>query len=183
MFPHRPCPCLRASNGRGLKRTARGWGGLRHPLKFIRRRWFGPATPKSRPALMLSWSGDGATPVLRNINMEASGVFHSLAWADTLVIGGTVDSMLIMPNQDVNSLHPQLGSSAIRTARSGSSVHLDHPASQATTPPASRSTRSADTSRSMSPTLARKACTSMFTVLTQTGSPFTGQLTPLPMVL
>mgnify|MGYP005704503711 FL=1 len=37
--------------------------------------------------------------------MEASGVFHSLAWAeDTLVVGGTVDSMLITPSQDVSIL-------------------------------------------------------------------------------
>ena len=65
-----------------------------------------PATPKSRPALgWITWSGDGATPVLRNVNMEASGVFHSLAWAeDTLVVGGTVDSMLITPSQDVSIL-------------------------------------------------------------------------------
>ena len=65
-----------------------------------------PATPKSRPALgWITWSGDGATPVLRNVNMEASGVFHSLAWAeDTLVVGGTVESMLITPNQDVSIL-------------------------------------------------------------------------------
>lgn len=65
-----------------------------------------PATPESRPVLgWITWTGDGGTPVLRNVQMYAGGVFHSLAWAEqTLVIGGTVESLLIMPNQEVSAI-------------------------------------------------------------------------------
>ena len=66
-----------------------------------------PATPESRPVLgWILWNGDDATPVLRNVQMFASGVFHSLAWADdVLVIGGTVESLVIKANQEVSSIN------------------------------------------------------------------------------
>jgi len=65
-----------------------------------------PATPESRPVLgWILWTGDDATPVLRNVQMFASGVFHSSAWADdTLVIGGTVESLIITANEQVSAI-------------------------------------------------------------------------------
>lgn len=65
-----------------------------------------PATPESRPVLgWILWNGDDATPVLRNVQMFASGVLHSFAWADdTLVIGGTVESLTISPNEEVAAI-------------------------------------------------------------------------------
>ena len=65
-----------------------------------------PATPESRPVLgWILWNGDDATPVLRNVQMFANGVFHSFAWADdTLVIGGTVESLTISPNEEVAAI-------------------------------------------------------------------------------
>ena len=65
-----------------------------------------PATPESRPVLgWILWNGDDATPVLRNVQMFASGVFHSVAQAgDTLVVGGTVESLIITQSEQVSAI-------------------------------------------------------------------------------
>lgn len=65
-----------------------------------------PATPESRPVLgWILWNGDDATPVLRNVQMFASGVFHSVAQSgDTLVVGGTVESLIISPDEQVSAI-------------------------------------------------------------------------------
>ncbi|MEE2973739.1 MAG: hypothetical protein VX831_00710, partial [Candidatus Thermoplasmatota archaeon] len=65
-----------------------------------------PATPESRPVLgWILWDGDDATPVLRNVQMFASGVFHSVAHAgETLVVGGTVESLIITQSEQVSAI-------------------------------------------------------------------------------
>ena len=65
-----------------------------------------PATPDARTALgWITWNGDEATPVLRNVEYHGAGMFHSTAWADdVLVVGGTVESLLVSPNEHVESI-------------------------------------------------------------------------------
>ena len=65
-----------------------------------------PATPDPRPVLgWITWNGDEATPVLRNVQMFASGMFHSFASSGTdLIVGGTVESLIITSDQEVQAL-------------------------------------------------------------------------------
>ncbi|MCH1617087.1 MAG: hypothetical protein L7R83_06200 [Candidatus Poseidonia sp.] len=65
-----------------------------------------PATPEPRPVLgWITWNGDEATPVLRNVQMFASGIFHSFGSSGTdMIVGGTVESLVIASNQEVRAL-------------------------------------------------------------------------------
>ena len=65
-----------------------------------------PATPDPRPVLgWITWNGDEATPVLRNVQMFGSGMFHSFASSGTdLIVGGTVESLIITSDQEVQAL-------------------------------------------------------------------------------
>ena len=66
-----------------------------------------PATPEPRPVLgWIVWDGSDATPVLRNVEMFSSGMFHSFAPAGSdLIVGGTVESLVISPNEKVQTLN------------------------------------------------------------------------------
>ena len=52
--------------------------------------------PDPRPVLgWITWNGDEATPVLRNVRCLRSGMFHSFASSGTdLIVGGTVESLI-----------------------------------------------------------------------------------------
>ena len=72
---------VRRSVARASTATAFGWPMGRtpaHRAPMVQ----SPATPESRPVLgWILWNGDDATPVLRSVQMFASGVFHSVAHA------------------------------------------------------------------------------------------------------
>ena len=61
-----------------------------------------PATPQARPVLgWITWAGDANTPVLDNVEMEWSGVFHGFAQSGTeLIVGGTVESLVISADEE-----------------------------------------------------------------------------------
>jgi len=65
-----------------------------------------PATPQARPALgWVLWDGSNATPTLRNVQLFGEGSFHSVArQGSELVVGGTVESLVIRADGDVESL-------------------------------------------------------------------------------
>jgi hypothetical protein len=65
-----------------------------------------PATPEPRPVLgWISWDGGDATPVLRNVEIFSSGIFHSFATSGTnLIVGGTVESLIIGLDEQVQTL-------------------------------------------------------------------------------
>jgi hypothetical protein len=66
-----------------------------------------PATPQSRPVLgWITWPGDASTPVLRNVQMFGTGLFHSFAHSgDDVIVGGTVESLVVASDQTVVSLN------------------------------------------------------------------------------
>ncbi len=66
-----------------------------------------PATPQARPVLgWITWAGDANTPVLRNVQMFGSGVFHGFAESGTeLVVGGTVESLVISADEEVKPIN------------------------------------------------------------------------------
>ncbi len=65
-----------------------------------------PATPEPRPVLgWIAWDGSEETPVLRNVQMFASGIFHSFASSGSdLIVGGTVESLVISSSEDIQTL-------------------------------------------------------------------------------
>ena len=81
------------------------------------------------------WNGDDATPVLRNVQMFASGVFHSVAHAgDTLVVGGTVESLIITQSEQVSAIEaPAARVVGMQMEPCGSLGPLAQPASPRTT--------------------------------------------------
>ncbi len=66
-----------------------------------------PASPQARPVLgWITWAGDTNTPVLRNVQMFGSGIFHSFAHSGTdLVVGGTVESLVISAAEEVKPIN------------------------------------------------------------------------------
>ncbi len=66
-----------------------------------------PATPQPRPVLgWITWSGDASTPVLRNVQMFGTGLFHSFAHSgDDIIVGGTVESLVVSSDQSVSSVN------------------------------------------------------------------------------
>lgn len=65
-----------------------------------------PATPQSRPVLgWIEWNGTETTPVIEKVQTFDAGIFHSIAKnSNTIVIGGTVHSLLIHTPERVESL-------------------------------------------------------------------------------
>lgn len=65
-----------------------------------------PATPQSRPALgWIAWDGSNSTPVLQEVRMSNSGIFHSIAHAgDTIVVGGTEESLILQQDGEVSTI-------------------------------------------------------------------------------
>tara|TARA_X000001036_G_C20410134_1_gene696674 strand:- start:185 stop:703 length:519 start_codon:yes stop_codon:yes gene_type:complete len=54
----------------------------------------------------ITWAGDANTPVLRNVQMFGSGVFHGFAESGTeLVVGGTVESLIISADEEVKPIN------------------------------------------------------------------------------
>ena len=66
-----------------------------------------PASPQSRPVLgWITWAGDSNTPVLRNVQMFGTGIFHGFAQSGTdLVVGGTVESLVISADEEVKPIN------------------------------------------------------------------------------
>ncbi|MAF93341.1 hypothetical protein CMO85_01600, partial [Candidatus Woesearchaeota archaeon] len=66
-----------------------------------------PATPDPRPVLgWITWDGSDATPVLRNMRMFTTGMFHSFASSgDDLIVGGTVESLIITSDEEVEPIN------------------------------------------------------------------------------
>ena len=65
-----------------------------------------PASPQARPVLgWITWAGDTSTPVLRNVQMFGSGIFHSFAQSGTdLIVGGTAESLVISADEEVKAI-------------------------------------------------------------------------------
>jgi hypothetical protein len=54
----------------------------------------------------ITWAGDTNTPVLRNVQMFDSGIFHSFAHSGTdLLVGGTVESLVISATEVVKPIN------------------------------------------------------------------------------
>ena len=65
-----------------------------------------PATPESNPVLgWIAWPGGQVTPELMAVHSFDAGVFHSFAKSgDNLIVGGTVESLVVSPNQEIERL-------------------------------------------------------------------------------
>ena len=65
-----------------------------------------PATPQSNPVLgWIAWPGGQDTPELMAVHSFDAGVFHSFARSgDNLIVGGTVESLVVSPNQEIERL-------------------------------------------------------------------------------
>lgn len=65
-----------------------------------------PATPQSRPVLgWIEWNGGEGTPVIDKVQTFDGGMFHSIAKnSNTIVVGGTVHSLLIHTPERVETL-------------------------------------------------------------------------------
>jgi hypothetical protein len=65
-----------------------------------------PASPQARPVLgWIAWDGTPNTPVVSKVQTFDSGVFHSMASVgETVVVGGTGQSLLIHGLNDVEAL-------------------------------------------------------------------------------
>ena len=70
-----------------------------------------PATPQSRPVLgWIEWNGTEATPVVDKVQTFDSGIFHSIAKnSDSIVIGGTMHSLVIHTPERVETLNIPCG--------------------------------------------------------------------------